>query len=87
MTNGWIPTKKYLPPVGKPDGVGYCFSENLLFCDKNGTIHAGCFSISLNSGFYAFDEMDEDSDAERYLVYEVTAWMPFPEPYREEANT
>lgn len=87
MVNGWIPTKKRLPPVGKPDSRGYCCSEDLLFCDKSGTVHPGWFSISLNSGFYAVDERDEDGDAERYLVYEVIAWMPFPEPYREETNT
>ena len=86
MTNGWIPTKKHLPPVGCPDNRGYCYSDNLLFCDETGTVHPGWFSISLNSGFYAVDESDEDGDAVRHLVYEVDAWMPFPEPYREEAN-
>lgn len=61
---------KWIPvSEGLPEGADYC-----LCCDKDG--HMAIGRMSNWSSYWCFDDDNTDID--------VIAWMPLPEPYKED---
>ena len=80
----WISCKKRLPK--KPTGPAYYpFKGNDISADEYIVMIRGAeVPTSLYwSGEVWFSPYGIDGG----YTYNVIAWMPFPEPYREEANT
>ena len=70
----WIPVKERLP-----DKNGrYLVTNYNLVCLRR-------FSVARNEFGY-FDNTDESYESRWVSVPQVTAWMPLPEPYKEEEN-
>lgn len=78
----WIPVSERLPevhPFDDGEGMTWDESDDVLICMNYGNMHVAIYEV--------------DSEARRYWVgmdgYEfngVTAWMPLPEPYREDGE-
>jgi hypothetical protein len=68
------------PKVGEWIPIGQFPNEPCLLCFENGTMVVG---------YYDFDEWKILSDSEyetNCLGDEPVAWMPLPEPYKEEVT-
>ncbi len=71
---GWIPVSERLPANGM----------DVVFCADNET-HSGAFIIGLNAGFYDYRLCKDIEPNGGYFHFsDVIAWMPLPEPYKEE---
>lgn len=75
----WVPIKFMMPTVGRDVLVSYHFkgqSEFLEFFPPHDGVKVTYWTGVANHGKPEFAEMGENT--------EVLAWMPLPEPYREE---
>ena len=75
----WIPCSERLPET---DEDGY--SDKLLVCFSNFTGHEICeYRIIDGIGKWYIGDSDECPDD---IEVKVIAWMPLPEPYKENTN-
>lgn len=76
----WIPVSERLPDICEPDCYGnITFSENVLSCAKyeDGFYWVGNDQYTTNNGGGWLSCIPGDGG-------KVVAWMPLPEPYKED---
>jgi hypothetical protein len=77
MEQRWYPISAGVYPPLEPNILGAAgFSVDVLLQDKRGNIFSGCFQHSTDRGRFA-----RSTSCDKYELYELVAWHPFPEPY------
>lgn len=73
----WIKCSDQMPEIKKRQGMTE--SDYVLICTGLGVIKKACCMRSWQ-GFYIWYNENRD------IEYNVVAWMPLPEPYKESEN-
>ena len=79
LENDWIPCSERLPEINCRLKLVDQISDDVLVTDRNGNIRHAYLT---NCGYFepTFCTVEEG------MSVDVIAWMPLPEPYREEAE-
>lgn len=72
----WIPCSERLPKDDDYKPFSYYEDGAVLFCTKNGNVGFGWYYESTN----------EWANEDDHTPGEVIAWMPLPEPYKENSD-
>lgn len=75
----WIPVSERLPELcNRNDDYKYSYSDYIILCDSIGDVRIGNYALDdgEKEGYFSTTDCDE-------FVPDIEAWMPLPEPYKE----